>query len=358
MPTQNFEHKAVVNGGVEVMEGQVKIWNHSPRIGGELSLRANPYYLHYGRVTSSSVTGRTHSGFAGVGYGRGELVPLENQSLTNTAGARYQAELAKAQASLLITLTQWNQSVRMLIERAEKLDKALQKATSTSKARRKNFRVNSDDVGNSYLEVKFGWAPLVTDIYNAMEVMAKAAFPPVHIRGSAKEIVFMESQAAGSPRLRDRVSGIRRCTFASRVEVVNPNKYLASQLGLTDLGTTAFDWVPWSFVLSMFSNINAVIGQFSTDCGISISDVSTTYSLKVLRESEVLYGSPAAPTGRVTCNVNYRKKRRTVVNHPPIMLELRLPSDLLGVGATLTALLAQRARRVTALIKNPLLRGS
>lgn len=349
MPTHNFSTYETVRGGRELVLQQNKVWSHSPRIKGKLVLRPLPFNYTRNYVTFWKAPVKFPGvGLSGLGPGRGPQVPLSNQDLTNIAGQRYQKRLNQAQAALAISLVKWRDSFDMIRDRAQQMDRELERAMSSRKWRKRRFRIASDETANLYLEAKFGWAPLINDIYQSLEVLADMRIPPLHIRGSARENVMYSRRYTGNPVVTDTVSGYRRVTLSSVVGIENPNKWLASQLGLTDLGATAWDWIPWSFLVNMFSNMGAVIGQFSTNAGIVVMDKSTTYTLRALRESTSTY----AGIGTLACNVNYNIKQRTVLNHPPITLDFRLPSDPLNAAATVVALVGQRARRVELTFKN------
>lgn len=353
MPTDNFVNYRTLNRENVQFELQSKLWDNSPRINGELSLRANRFDLNHQLITHFAQRGSTHTGTGGIGIGRGTPgVLLQNQSLTNIAGQRYYAKLDKAQAAMLITALQWRESLGMIVDRAKKIDKSLERSLDSKRRRRKEFRYHSDEASNLILEAKFGWFPLVQDIYQAMEVLALMRPPRAHVRGSARENVMHSYESSGNPKISETIQGTRRCTWSAEIILSNPNRWLASQLGLTSIGATAWDWIPWSYLVSMFSNMNAVLGQFSPDAGIIVRSVSTTYTLKALRESEMLYG-PGGQTGRISCNVNHTQKQRRLVNHPPITLRGRLPSDPLQAAVTLVSLIGQRASRLTATFKNP-----
>lgn len=348
MPTEHYTLTGAVNRAVETVEYQYKLWDNSPRDAkGDLQLRANRLtwktqkMTHISHQKNGSVLDFT--GSRGLGCSRGTPgVELNNQSLNNIAGARYQRNLGRAEAALLISAVKWKETLKLLTEKAKAIDQELEKLDSGSKNSKKKFRIRTDELGNKFLEYKFGIKPLVDDYLATAKVLALLRVPPITVKGACRENVLVTTTYSGNPIIVDQMAGIRRVTLSSRASVASPNIWLAQQLGLIGLTEAAWDWVPWSFIVNMFSNINAVISSMVPDGALLISDKATTRTLNILRESTATWSYRNV----IRCNVNYRTKERTLLNHPPVTLRFRWPSDPLGAAQTLAALTAQRARGI------------
>lgn len=140
-------------------------------------------------------------------------------------------------------------------------------------------------VTETWLEYWLGWAPAMGDIFNALNVLQRE-FPNQHISVATEthyreRAIFNESYKTGIELHTQR--GVVGCYADARV--TNYNLHLLNQLGLINPAETAFNVIPFSFVLNWFVNVQQVLGSLTDFAGVSLTNTGTaTY---VTRESDV-----------------------------------------------------------------------
>lgn len=139
---------------------------------------------------------------------------------------------------------------------------------------RKGFRPKAKELGNRWLEYSFGWAPLVKDIYNGIDVLQRP-LPSEAIKGIGRYGGRFLNINDGTT-LFTAVS-TARCEMGGRISVVNPNLYVANQLGLVNPAAVVWELIPFSFVVDWFFNVSQVLGTLSDFAGCVIQDGYTTH---------------------------------------------------------------------------------
>lgn len=138
----------------------------------------------------------------------------------------------------------------------------------------------SKQVGNNWLEFHFGWSPLVGDIFDGLKVVADH-IPPWKIRASArvryndKPLPLKPSGWVDGTYYSDAVLE-ERVRLGATIEIVNPNLWLASSLGVINPLSVAWELVPFSFVADWFFNVNTVLSGLTDTAGLRILDGFTT----------------------------------------------------------------------------------
>lgn len=284
--------------------------------------------------------------------------PLADR-LQNRARARFMGRVQGETASMGITLATWKQSRDMILDRTRKLSGLMdveEKNLRTRSAAHAAARW-SKDKGNLYLEGLFGWMPLITDISSAIAVVSSHPLPSTYIRGSATETfenesVYLNRGSSGNltgwswDRV-TKVSGSRRTTITARVDVSNPNLWLANRLGILNAPAVAVDLVPWSWVVGMFWNQSQFVSQLTDTVGLSFHDMSITHTSRSTTSSTVT-GTGWFMTGAYAHGTqSLRVKTRSLATSlPPIRPMVRVPEASWGLAATALALLAQRSERL------------
>lgn len=143
----------------------------------------------------------------------------------------------------------------------------------TTYGRRAKFRKKRlPTVTEHWLEYWMGWAPAMGDIYNSLDVLQRE-FPSEHIRVGTgyNEVYLMRSQASNYYQMRQtRRQG--RLAFYADAKVTNYNLHLLDQLGLINPMTTAFDVIPFSFVVGWFVNVKQVLSSLTDCAGVSLTN--------------------------------------------------------------------------------------
>lgn len=144
---------------------------------------------------------------------------------------------------------------------------------------RKNIKVrrSAKSFADNFLEFQFGWAPLVNDIYTAVNILQRP-FPMERIKG-ARQKSFKQTDSVAGPYGFTTYDYALRTQLCAFVQVSNPNLRLADLLGLVNPAVILLDAVPFSFVAGWFVNLEQVLSSFTDFAGLSITRGCVTSSL-------------------------------------------------------------------------------
>lgn len=130
----------------------------------------------------------------------------------------------------------------------------------------------SKSLADLFLELHFGWEPLVKDIQAALEVL-DAPFKSVPVRGKGKAHKTRKSGGAYPASAVTAEQLMYRVSIGGEVSVTNPNLRLAQQMGLLNPFEIALELVPWSFVLGWFGNLQQYLGSFTDFAGLTFQNL-------------------------------------------------------------------------------------
>jgi hypothetical protein len=136
-------------------------------------------------------------------------------------------------------------------------------------------RANASDVSSVWLEYHFGWAPLVQDIDSAVKVLASNP-PPLKVRASGR---YTEVIDYGNRNPYQHLyQGLYRCRVLIGADcyVSNPNLALATQLGLVNPASVAWELIPFSFVVDWFTNVGSFLDSWTDLLGYKLNYPFTT----------------------------------------------------------------------------------
>lgn len=329
---------------------------------GQLALRANPHT--WDRRTSGLPSGW---GFSPSGpwvipdymgdAARDRYSDITGRSVmisaTNEAIARFTGKVRKHNANLGVTLGSWKQSQNMIIDRSRAIasifDRRIRTVRTMSQQQRR--RIRAQDTASAYLEGVFGWVPLVDDIKAALGTLCRN---PPDTQWVKSAVILTDKvnriQTDNSTwQVLTEEDLVYRCTVSGRVTIVNQNLFLLNRLGLLNLPGVAWDLVPWSFVVNMFTNLGQMVNSLTDFVGVQIDNSSTTRSVNAtLRISSRPYpGSGYTGNWRVLQKYTYRVRGAGV---PTPTFQWRVPNLDLGLVAIAAALPLQRINKLNAMI--------
>lgn len=130
---------------------------------------------------------------------------------------------------------------------------------------------------NNFLEVHFGWSPLIGDI-GATVATLQNGVPPVrvHARGRYYTTLNM-NYPPGNDQTGQRHKVDVSCALNAYVSVSNPNLWLANQLGFVNPVGVFWELVPFSFVVDWFTNVGSFLSQWTDFVGLNIVRATTTF---------------------------------------------------------------------------------
>lgn len=186
----------------------------------------------------------------------------------------------------LTFLAEFNESLRMVAQRALQFSRA---ASDLRRGRFRDFlsrwgvkplpkhkdlkRTKAKEASGLWLEYWFGWAPSLNDVYNAVNLLQQP-IPAQRFRARSRfqqprQLVTLDSRQEG-----DFEFG---CSMRATVTVSNPNLWLANQLGLINPISTAWELIPFSWLLGWWVNVGQVLNSLTDWYGLNVKNASTTY---------------------------------------------------------------------------------
>lgn len=277
-------------------------------------------------------------------------------SLTNEALARFTGKVRKHNANLGVTLASWKQSVNMITDRTNKISKILDRSIkslekmSPSKLR----RIRAQKSASAVLEGEFGWKPLVDDIQAGFGTLARNPPDSQWVRSVSKGTVTGVQtdwgQAGLSAWYRRLFIEHYRVTVSGRAVITSQNAHLANRLGLLNLPGVAWDLIPWSFVVNMFTNMAQMVNSLTAFAGVDIRDGSTTQSVFADVRQRV-QANPAYSTyvGACECDCIVVYKRR-YLGIPTPKFQWRVPELNLELAVIAASLMLQKLNRLNRLV--------
>jgi hypothetical protein len=184
---------------------------------------------------------------------------------------------------------------------------------------RKGFKHNTKNASQLYLEMEYGWKPLLSDSFNAVQLLnekdaedpkrytlsAVGKFTdhtPIQIStGDTNGVLFQlphqdPSYGTWSSACKYKYQ-IKKVFFYKakcRVDAYLDNSLLgqAASLGLTNPLDVAWELVPWSFVVDWFLPIGNYLGLLDATSGLSFRAGTLTTTAELLQEivpTEIVY---------------------------------------------------------------------
>jgi len=333
-------------------------WTHSPKVNGKIVYRANPHVrskLDLQAFQPYGKTERAHRLMPGT-YPTLHLNAAYYRAMEGLAEQSYgklRGKLYKGSAALGVTMASWKQSRDMIATRynqmtlqATRFEERARRVLVTGKSRgkRKTHQIHLKNLGSQYLEMVFGWKPLLADIHAAATTVVHTKPQTFWVGGTARGILSHEYRNTPSKERGNfdvyTYSGELRHTRKARVTVSNENLWLRERAGLNNPAAVAWDLVPWSFVVNMFVNTGTLVNSITDFAGLKFDQAVTVEASRI---SALTVHARTSPNGSFGGKTSWNRdlKRQTLggVTTPP-RLSLRIPDlnwELAGIAASLFA---------------------
>lgn len=174
---------------------------------------------------------------------------------------------------------------------------------------RRNLRTDSTNLHQRWLELQYGWKPLLSDVYGACDALAKRDKGHFRMTGISNQRAKANKQwfyGGLGTGYRCSVDYNAEYGVKCRIDALPENDLLIvlSQLGVTNPGTVAWELVPFSFVVDWFLPIGDFLNQLDALLGYSnITSSVSTFSKETFRGRGV---TSVGPYG-LTCDHNDSK---------------------------------------------------
>lgn len=134
-------------------------------------------------------------------------------------------------------------------------------------------------VSSLWLEYHFGWSPLLSDIHGSIDVLQdkQFAFRKVFSGAATVEVDRQENLPWFYQSKwwihRETWQGTFGCRYQCRMEISSPNALKASQLGLVNPASVAWELIPFSFLVDWFLPVGRFLNSYTDTIGMSITGV-------------------------------------------------------------------------------------
>lgn len=142
-------------------------------------------------------------------------------------------------------------------------------------------------ISGLWLEWSWGWAPMISDIGEALETLV-SPITPLYIRAShtRNDAWRAYDSTVGSDVFRrfhiyEDWNYKYRCSTGCAVAVNNPNVALANRLGLINIPGIIWAVQPFSFIIDKYINIGQMIGSLSDTYGFTLSQTWNAWKMNI-----------------------------------------------------------------------------
>jgi len=139
----------------------------------------------------------------------------------------------------------------------------------------------SKAIASGWLELQYGWKPLLSDIYGSAELIAQKQVREVRNRVATKAHEIAETTGTSGPlyyggEIRSRCTRRVTIKYVSYFSTPSVNHTLA-QVGITNPLLIAWELAPWSFVVDWFIPIGNYISSLDAVSGLTFEKGCRTY---------------------------------------------------------------------------------
>lgn len=265
-------------------------------------------------------------------FGRGPSSPqilnvsaAELSSLDSLARTKVLLALKDQKANLVQAYAERSQMFRLIGDSATKIAKSLHSlkqgrldlaaaalglATSkrkTSKYREVHRKYGSNpkaldsELSSRWLELQYGWSPLLSDIHGLAELTAQKVNHEVIDRvssSSKKEVSDHTVEVVYGWTIEQSRKTTTHIKYVLYYTPVDETAHTLTQLGVTNPLLIAWELLPWSFVIDWFIPIGNYIGSLdSTNGARFLKGVKTTTSRCVSKRLSTMKNVPFAANG-------------------------------------------------------------
>lgn len=271
--------------------GQVASWDNlavtsksSPRVKGKIVEVFNPFSMNWSKGTNTTLRYRKGpSTFwdgpgSTTGYNAATAPHIATQSEINNLKISFLNELNGESANLVDLVRTRKESISMVSNNAMQIAKSIRylKKGKLKRAMRElgiTKEPKSKTAANRWLEMQYGWLPLLGDIHT----LATGVFsdPVCFINKTRRFSSNKTSDVGRSYPIIHEVTRFQqtKVRFWCRFTIDAPALAAADQIGLLNPAITAWEAVPWSFVVDWFLPVGDYLESMTALKGIKILEL-------------------------------------------------------------------------------------
>lgn len=277
----------------------------------------------------------------------------DNQLVRQAYAKAYDKLFSKVgeRASLLTALAERKSTASMVLNRLTQLyrgAKALRKGRFREfcktfgikpKDKHKDNRWSRPrDFSSLWLEYWFGWAPTIADVGLAIDVwQSDLSSLRVRVASGNRDIDLSSHTLSNGTHNWATFKGKFFLQLRAKVEITNPDLWVANNLGFLNPVKTAWETTPFSWFADWFTNVGQVLGSFTDQIGCKISDVWCTRFCKGVTTHMWTNETRGA---KILREVAYTRRYR-LMSVPRPSLIFKIPGISWTRGLTLSSLLVQ-----------------
>lgn len=211
----------------------------------------------------------------------------------------------------------------------------------------RKYRLSDKELSDLFLELQFGWLPLLSDAEGAGKALAKITVDPsrtdwFHISklGIVEKTTIIKDTSV-SPPVTTTAIVKKTIKYGGWIRYKRAVPEAINKLGLTDLAGVAWELTPWSFVFDWLANINDMI---TASTALSSYEFSSMYASNLMtsecvatRQTTNGYAYPDRSFVYVTRAPRWRRRRFNRFSWSPSVPSFRFKNDPLNLRRTASA---------------------
>lgn len=257
---------------------------------------------------------------------------FQNANARNRAEVECLLKVRNQSINLANSIAERQKTIEMIAERTTRVYRAY------VQAKKGNFRGAAKTLGvdkrgkqnaKSWLELQYGWLPLLSDVYGGYEFMTG--------RRAKKGTLFKVTRTISDSDSRvETDSSSSAWTKVSNYNVKKTTKVVlwysveyealaeAEKLGLLNPLEVAWELTPWSFVIDWFLPVGNLLGALSATSGCTFkggtctTTVRTKVDVQVIPKNGTGFGTTIRRSGSAKANMDYFNMNREIYTGTPI----------------------------------------
>lgn len=258
--------------------------------------------------------------------------PLPSTNASNRAEVQALLKIKSQKVNLSVAAAEMRKSVNMIAQRTGTLYKAVKAA------KRGNFLVAAQtlgikhnsrkvkDVASGWLELQYGWMPLLQDIEGAYKLTTQKLLDYGMIITAKSSVTEKYEERLNAPSLSPpfvascsrELNMTAKCTLSYRVDSVAMN--FAAQAGLDNPLTVAWELTPFSFLVDWLIPVGNLLDAFTATQGLTFMGGSLTRVTRGVQKNVLLMDGSMQSFGAGFGEVKLFRMERTTYSSTPFPL--------------------------------------